>query len=455
MKTARRVFFLLLVLTPAAQAAPVTVQNLRVYSAPDNTRIVFDLSGPLEHRLFQLQDPQRIVIDMDNARLEGALPETGGSGPVLAALRMGAPEAGRLRFVLDLKVATRPRTFVLKPAGPYGHRLVIDLFDVQVLEQEQQSAGVAEPRAARPAEPEARREFVVAIDAGHGGDDPGAIGRRHRTREKDVTLAIARELAKLIAQEPGMRPVLIRDGDYFIKLEKRQELAKKRRADVFVSIHADSMPGRRLSARGSSVYAVSERGATNALAKGLADEENAADWIGGVTPEEMDSDVKKILGDLTLTATIADSLALGADMLTALRAIGPLHSATVAQAGFAVLKSPVPSVLVETAFISNPNEERKLRDRAHQRRIAQGILDGLKRAMPRLIARRGEPAGGIARAAPAGGDREHVVQRGETLSSIARQYNVHIEALRFFNRLGDGAPATGARLRIPSSGGDG
>ena len=189
-----------------------------------------------------------------------------------------------------------------------------------------------------------------------------------------------------------MRPVLIRDGDYFIKLEKRQELAKKRRADVFVSIHADSMPGRRLSARGSSVYAVSERGATNALAKGLADEENAADWIGGVTPEEMDSDVKKILGDLTLTATIADSLALGADMLTALRAIGPLHSATVAQAGFAVLKSPVPSVLVETAFISNPNEERKLRDRAHQRRIAQGILDGLKRAMPRLIARPGEPA---------------------------------------------------------------
>jgi N-acetylmuramoyl-L-alanine amidase len=443
----------------AAQAAEVAVQNLRLWHAPDHTRLVFDLSGPLEHRLFALKDPPRLVVDLENARLEGTLPQETDLGTRLAAIRAGRPEAGVLRVVLDLKDTLHPRSFVLKPAGPYGHRLVIDLYD---------AAGA--PPSARPGRPPATaerttpppaaaREFVVAIDAGHGGEDPGAIGRRYRTREKDVTLAIARELHRLVEATPGMRAVLIRDGDYFIPLHRRTEIARTARADVFISIHADSLPGRSTRARGSSVYALSERGATSALAKALADEENAADWIGGAAPEEADDQLKKVLGDLTKTATIADSLELGADILAALGEIGPLHSDTVAQAGFVVLKSPIPSVLVETAFLSNPDEERKLRDHRFQERLARGIYNGLKRAAPRLIARRAHlPPLDVARAAPPlpapttpppGRVRIHVVQPGETLSAIARRYDVDVEVLRFANDLAGDVLPPGARLQIP------
>lgn len=448
LKVARRFlvrfsFLGLLAAAAAAQASSVAVQNLRLWHAPDHSRLVFDLSGPLEHRLFTLADPPRLVVDLKHASLEGELPAAADLGARLAAVRAGQPEAGVLRFVLELKRELHPRSFVLKPAGPYGHRLVIDLYD----------AAAREPLETKPAMPSPPREFVVAIDAGHGGEDPGAIGRRYRTREKDVTLAIARELYRLVAATEGMRAVLIRDGDYFIPLRGRTERARAARADVFISIHADSLPGRRSRARGSSVYALSERGATSALAKALADEENAADWIGGVAPDEADDQLKKVLGDLTKTATIADSLELGADILAALSEVGPLHSDSVAQAGFAVLKSPIPSVLVETAFLSNPDEERKLRDRRYQQRIARGIYNGLKRAAPRLLARRaGAPTQAAARAdfpVSARAARVHVVQPGETLSAIARRYDVDVEVLRFANDLFGDELLPGARLRVP------
>ncbi|HEY8555522.1 MAG TPA: N-acetylmuramoyl-L-alanine amidase [Burkholderiales bacterium] len=365
-------------LAPLLAHAAVTVNNLRQWRAPDHTRLVFDLSGPLEHRVFTLKDPDRIVVDLDNAELAGPLPELDFSGPLLAGVRSGRPEVGTLRIVLDLKTAVQPRTFVLGPAGQYGHRLVIDLIDSRAAAQEKEA-----PAAREDARAAAKRPFTVAIDAGHGGEDPGAIGRRYRTREKDVTLAIARELARLVDAAPGMRAVLIRDGDYYVGLRERYMKARKHRADLFISIHADAVPGRQAS--GSSVYALSEKGATDAMARLLAERENDADLIGGVSIGEMDDMLAKVLLDLSQTRTIQDSLVFGNDLLSELRQVGPLHSSQVRQAGFMVLKAPdIPSVLVETAFISNPAEERKLRSRAFQRRMAEGIFRGIKRYMARL-----------------------------------------------------------------------
>jgi len=348
---------------------------------------------------------------------------------------------------------------VLKPAGQYGHRLVIDLYDEVVAK----AMPSPEPRAAPPVRQAlAPSDLIVAIDAGHGGEDPGAIGRRYRTREKDVTLAIARELYKLVAATPGMKPVMIRDGDYYVGLRKRIEKAERNDAEVFVSIHADAVPGRQ--ARGSSVYALSLRGATSVLAKILEDKENAADLIGGADLGEMDNVTYKILVDMAQSMVIDDSVVLGADVLSALHGIGSVHHTKVQQAGFMVLKSPkIPSILVETAFISNPDEEKKLRDKTYQRRLAESILKGLKRAMPRLIARRnggGETLQAVAPSplAPAvqsaqtaiSGAREHIVKPGETLSAIARLYDIHVDTLRFLNGIQGNDLAVGTKLLVPA-----
>jgi N-acetylmuramoyl-L-alanine amidase len=440
--------FLLLV-SAATWAEPVTVQHLRVWRAPDHTRIVFDLSGPLEHRLFTLQDPHRIVVDMDNARLQEPLKDVDTGGPLLGAVRVGQPEEGPLRIVLDLKAEARPRSFVLTPAGPYGHRLVIDLHDVKSAEEEKAGPEVITrtPPLIRPV----ARERIVAIDAGHGGEDPGAIGRRYRTFEKNVTLAIARELARLVAREPGMRPVLIRDGDYYVGLKQRFEKARRMRADVFVSIHADAVPSRR--AYGSSVYVLSEKGASNAMARLLADKENASDLIGGVSLNDKDDMLAQVLLDLSHNKTMQDSQGLAQDILAELRGVGPVHMHRVAQAGFAVLKSPdIPSVLVETAFISNPSEEKKLRTPAFQQKLAGSLFRGIKRHLARSPVPVPLP---VQAAIPGGPAREHVVRQGDTLTSIARQYNIHVDALRFINDLWDADLPVGLRLRIPSRQGDG
>lgn len=371
----------ILCLAPLLAHAAVTVQNLRQWRAPDHTRLVFDLSAPLEHRVFTLTDPDRVVVDLDNARLGGPLPELDFSGPLLAAVRTGQPNADTLRIVLDLKTSVQPRTFVLGPAGDYGNRLVIDLIDKRAaLEEEKADAEMQQERETRrkSGRIEAKRPFLVAIDAGHGGEDPGAIGRRYRTREKDVTLAIARDLARLVSANAGMKALLIRNGDYYIGLRERFHRARMHRADLFISIHADALPGGHAS--GSSVYALSEKGATDAMAKIIADKENASDLIGGVSLSDMDDVLAKVLLDLSQTKTIQDSLVLGGDLLTELRRVGPVHTSFVRQAGFVVLKAPdIPSVLVETGFISNPAEERKLRSHRFQREIAQSIFRGIKR----------------------------------------------------------------------------
>ncbi len=450
MKAGRILLLLILWCLPVFAAAPVTVQNLRMWRAPDNTRLVFDLSDSIEHRVFALEGPHRLVIDLDNARFQGSLPEIDPANPILSAFRSGRPEGNTLRFVLDLKRAVKTRSFVLKPAGQYGHRLVVDLIDPQA-EAEETRAAPEEP-AAVPAPsaptifsaPPRQREWVIAIDAGHGGEDPGARGRQYRTREKDVTLAIARELARLVAQEPSLKPVLIRDGDYYIGLRKRFLRAKHERADVFVSIHADAMPGRRI-AYGSSVYALSEKGATSAFASALADRENYADLVGGVSLNDKTDDVRRTLLDLSTDKQIEHSLQLGDDVLAELARIGRVHLSRPAQASFAVLKSPdIPSILVETAFISSPIEEKQLRDSTYQQRIAAAILKGVKR----YLAREGRGAP-MPQQVVSDMPREHVVQVGETLGSIARQYNINLEVLRFLNNLTESEVPIGFRLRLP------
>ena len=440
----------LLLMSATAWGQEVLVQNLRVWRAPDHTRLVFDLTGPVEHRLFTLQNPNRVVIDMDNARLQGKVTDVDTGGPLLGGVRVGQPDSGPMRVVLDLKADADPHSFLLKPAGPYGYRLVIDLNDVKA-EQEEAKAEEKEDRNVAPTVEPVARDRIVAIDAGHGGEDPGATGRRYHTHEKDVTLAIARDLAKLVAQTPGMRPVLIRDGDYYVGLRQRFEKARRARADVFVSIHADAVPGRH--AYGSSVYALSEKGATSAMARFLANSENSSDLIGGVSLSDKDDMLAHVLLDLTHTRTMQDSLTLGDDILAQLRRVGPVHLRHVAQAGFAVLKSPdIPSVLVETAFISNPSEEKKLRTPAFQRRLAASIFRGVKEYLARAPLAPRPAVQANQRTEPA---KTHVVRKGETLTSIAQQYNTNVDTLLFINDLRYGQLPVGMKLRIPQRQGDG
>ncbi|UCH54047.1 MAG: N-acetylmuramoyl-L-alanine amidase [Pseudomonadota bacterium] len=432
------VLSLCLLAATSVSAASVTVQNLRQWRAPDHTRLVFDLTGPLEHRVLVLESPPRIVIDMERAQLDDALPPAEPDNPLLAAVRSGMQDANTLRVVLDLRRAVDPRVFLLPPAGPYGHRLVIDLYPGENGPAVRDGPAPSAPAPKR----QAPREIIIAIDAGHGGEDPGAMGRRYRTREKDITLAVSRELAKLVAATPGMRPVMIRDGDYYVGLRERYLKARRKGADVFVSIHADAIPGGH--AKGSSVYALSERGATSALAKHLADRENFADLVGGVSLDDKDDQLRRVLMDLSQSKTSQYSLELAEAVLNELRRIGPVHSNRINQAGFMVLKSPdIPSVLIETAFISNPTEEKKLRTHAFQQQLASGILAGIKRYLGRNA-----PARTVVASGGPSNVNEHVVRKGETLASIARQYNIHVEALRFINNLGERDPPVGVRLRL-------
>ena len=319
----------------------------------------------------------------------------------------------------------------MAPEGRYGHRLVIEL-----------EAG-GRPTPVLRVDDGMERDLVIAIDAGHGGEDPGAIGRGG-TKEKDVVLAVARRLAAEIDAEPGMRAVLVRTGDYFLRHRDRMERARRHRADLFVSIHADAFKNRR--ARGSSVYVLSQKGATDEAARWLAARENAADLVGGVSLDDKDDMLASVLLDLSQNASIGASLDVGDHVLKRLGHIGRLHKRTVQQAGFLVLKSPdIPSILVETAFISNPEEEQLLRSRTHQARISAAVLSGIREyfyANP--------PPGTWVAHNLHHRPREHVISRGDTLSGIATRYNVSLTALRRFNGLSGDRIRIGQVLRIPT-----
>ncbi|MBN1379659.1 MAG: N-acetylmuramoyl-L-alanine amidase [Gammaproteobacteria bacterium] len=358
---------LVLSLLPHAVFAANEILGFRLSENNEHTRIVFDLSGPVEHSLFTLRDPERVVIDIADVQLSAELPQQVPEAEVLRRIRNAPREGRNLRVVLDLKDRVRPQSFMLRPDDNAGYRLVIDLFGDGPKVVRQVTKTVPSP--------DNLRDVIIAVDAGHGGKDPGAVGNRG-TYEKHVALAIARELAGQINKVRGMKAVLIRDGDYYIGLRERMIKAREHKADLFISIHADAYKDKH--ANGSSVYALSLSGASSEAAQWLANRENSAELIGGVTLDDKDDLVASVLLDLSQNATIQSSLDIGSQILSALGKQGDLHKGNVQQAGFIVLKSPdIPSVLVETAFISNPVEERKLVNKQHQSRIAKSILDGV------------------------------------------------------------------------------
>lgn len=386
---------------PAAAQSGTQITAARTWPAPDYTRITLESQEPIKYSVLSLKDPERLAVDLEDvevtAALSGLTEKIAANDPYIKGMRIGKFKPGVVRLVFDLKSEIKPQVFTLAPVGDYGHRLVIDVYPLEppdpllvFLDKLQASGedGAAPPAAdgkgkgpaaarAAPRRPDAARLIIVVLDPGHGGEDPGALGRRG-THEKNVTLAIAQKLKARIDREPNMRAVLTRDSDYYLPLQTRVEKAQRVRADLFVSIHADAFI--RPHARGASVFALSEKGATSAAASWLANRENAADLIGGVNLQGKDRYLKMTLADLSLTAQINDSLKAGRAVLAELGGINDLHKADVEQAGFAVLKAPdVPSILVETAFISNPEEELRLRSTAYQTKVAEAIFNGIKR----------------------------------------------------------------------------
>jgi N-acetylmuramoyl-L-alanine amidase len=353
----------------AHAAKPVTIKEVRLWAGPDGTRLVFDLSEPVEHSVLTLDNPDRVVVDIPGGVIDSAraLPE--GQGFV-KQLRAAEQPNGDLRVVVDLSSPAEPRTFAVGPQQTYGHRLVMDLTP---------SSKTATPTTlsvVKAAADAHGRDIVVAIDAGHGGVDPGSVGKRG-TYEKHVTLAIARRLKERIDREPGMRAILTRDNDMFVEHRERIARARRQQADMFVSIHADSYTNR--SVAGSSVYVLSARGASDESARWLADRENSADLIGGVKLDDKDSVLASVLLDLSQGASMSASVDAAEKVMHELYKIGNITNRGVKHAGFLVLKSPdIPSMLVETAFISNPVEEARLIDAKHQQRLAEAIHQGVR-----------------------------------------------------------------------------
>ena len=386
-------FFLLLCNLPAFAADDIVAT--RIWPSPEYTRITVESATLLQYEQMILQNPERIVVDLKNIylgkALEGLTSQVKEEDSIIKSIRVGQFNPKVSRIVIDLKGTAKVKVFSLDPIEPYKHRLVIDVYPenydalaslLKQLEDETYQASdevitkdevKPEPGINKQPKPE---PIIVAIDAGHGGEDPGARGKRG-TKEKVVVLKIAKKLKALIDAEKNMKAVLIRDGDYFVPLATRVKKARAAKADIFVSIHADAFKKRSVS--GSGVYALSDRGASSAFAKFLANQENEADLIGGVSIDDKDPILAKTLLDLSQSATINDSLRLGKQVLLEIKKVNNLHKKYVEQAGFAVLKAPdIPSILVETAFISNPEEEKNLRSTAFQNKLAKSILLGIK-----------------------------------------------------------------------------
>jgi N-acetylmuramoyl-L-alanine amidase len=354
---------------PALAKSKATLTGIRIsQSADDHTRVVFDLSGDFEHSLFTLTDPYRIVIDLKDTRKSEAIEINRVSTNLMSGLRSASKNNGRLRVVLDLHAKVRPRSFELKPDGKSGHRLVIDLHATNLSPTPIKTSQQDRSRA--------KKQFVIALDPGHGGRDPGAIGKRG-TREKDIALAVAKKMKTLINRTPGYRAILTRDADRYITLRNRVKKARQAEADIFISLHADSF--HKSNVKGASVYALSLHGASSEAARWIAKKENSSDLIGGISLDDKDDLIASVLLDLSQTATIQDSLELGSDVLLHLGKISRLNNRKVQQAGFAVLKAPdMPSILIETAFLSNPSEEMKLRSPKHQHKLAKAVFSGIR-----------------------------------------------------------------------------
>lgn len=428
----------------AAPADAARVERLRVHAAPDHTRVVLDLSGPARFEQFTLSGPDRLVLDLEGSQSAlASLPALDDTR--IRAIRTAPRDGDDLRVVLELERALRPRVFSLAPIADYGHRLVVDLFEPEA--RRAQPAPTMTPASPPPGDPSTRRDVVVAIDAGHGGEDPGALGPGG-VREKDVVLAISRRLDRLFDETPGFRGELIRTGDYYVPLRGRTERARAMGADLFVSIHADAF--RTAQPRGASVYALSRRGATSEMARWLAESESQSDLIGGVgSLADRDPVLAEVLLDISMDGTLRLSMDAGERVLARLGETKRLHSRTLHQAGFVVLKSPdIPSILVETGFISNPREARELASADHQRGIARAIHEGIRAHLEQspppgtlLAWRRDNP----------GAEQRYTIVEGDTLSGIAARFGVRTTRLKRANDLASDVIRVGQVLVIPTS----
>lgn len=448
----------LLIWAASLVAAPGPVNSLkdiRIWAGPDHTRVVFDLSGAASHRVFVLDSPHRVVVDISGTDRPDIMKGTRRGKGLVQTVRTGVRKGNNLRVVLDLTEKAVPNSFLLPPSSRYGHRLVVDLQypnakpDDLIIPQTPPNVARQAPGSGSGVKPE-YKPIVIAIDPGHGGEDPGAVGPRG-TKEKHVALQIGRRLAKKINAQPGMRAVMIRDGDYYIGLRQRTLKARGSQADLFVSIHADAHGNR--SANGSSVYVLSQRGASSEYARSLAERENAADLVGGVQltgRDDRDAFLLSVLQDTSLEA----SFDAAGRVLKEMGKINRLHKKDVQQAGFVVLKSPdIPSMLVETAFISNRREEKNLASRDHQEKIANAIMEGITgyfasyRPARAVTASAGEYAD-VGDVQPAS-DLEYIVQRGDTLGRIATAYSISLRELKRANDLRSDRIKVGQVLRIP------
>ncbi|TLM77974.1 N-acetylmuramoyl-L-alanine amidase [Microbulbifer harenosus] len=410
------------------------VEGVRLWRAPDHTRLVFDLDGPAEHKLFTLQNPDRVVIDVSGATLGASMDDLPLAETPISGVRYATKDKRDLRVVLDLKQPVNPRSFALRRHESLPDRLVIDLHDRDKVEEKTIEQVTDE------------RKILIAIDAGHGGEDPGALGPGG-VREKDVVLAISRELHRVIGREPGFTAKLVRTGDYYIPLRDRVKKGRQLKADLFVSIHADAFT--RKEARGAGVYVVSSRGATSETARFLAQRENESDLIGGagsLSLSDKDDTLAGVLLDLAMTATMNSSLDIGSSVLSSIGSFTHLHKKKVEQANFSVLRNPdVPSILVETGFITNPDEARRLRDPSFQKRMAEKLGEGIVahfRSRP--------PAGSWLASNGSRTDRKHTIARGDTLSGIAARYNISVGDLKKANGMETSMIRVGQTLTIPS-----
>ncbi len=436
-----RLLLCLTLLLGGIAPALADVQEVRVWQSPDKTRLVFDLSAPSEHKIFTLNNPDRVVIDLDNARLNADLGGLDTRSTSIRKLRSGTRNQKDLRIVIDVAEPVSASSFPLAPNDVYpNYRLVVDL------EQSNKARAVVPVKKADDGYDDNKRDIIIAIDAGHGGEDPGAIGYG-RTKEKNVVLAVAKELERLLKAERGFAPFMVRTGDYYIGLRERTNRARKANADFFVSIHADAF--KYASARGSSVYMLSERGATSEAARWLADKENESDLVGGVSLEDKEDHLAMTLLDLSMTHKRNASVQLGNSILGQMGQISTLHKKQVEEAAFVVLKAPdIPALLVETGFISNPQEARKLADKRYQQKLARAIFTGVTGYF-RTHPPRGTLLAAEKETAPV--FSTYVIRSGDTLSEIAVRRGIAVSDLRRLNDLKNDQLRIGQRIKIPNT----
>ncbi|MDA0281507.1 MAG: N-acetylmuramoyl-L-alanine amidase [Proteobacteria bacterium] len=430
------------------------VEEVRVWRAPDHTRLVFDLSGEVEYKLFTLDNPARVVIDIEGSSLVGDLSRLDFSESPISGMRSAIRDGDTLRMVIDLVVEVEPRSFTLAPNSEQGDRLVVDLYDESLSADVPRNTSTVSSNSTSAVRGDERRNIIVAISAGHGGEDPGGIGFDGKLREKNITLKIARALFDQLERMPGYTPIMIRDGDYYVELRRRSEIAREKRADLFVAVHTDWY--RTSRANGLTIYALSGDRADRENSRRVAQKENNADLLGGVGGDldlsSWDDDVALTLVSLQMAWSMEQSLIAGTRVLESLDGITRLRRDKVQQASLEVLKSPdIPSMLIETGYLTNPDEARRLNTSAFQQKLALGIAQGVMNyfydAPPQGSLVAWQKANGVV---PMPGT--YRVKRGDSLSVIAQRYNVSLAELKSVNSISSNTIHVGQELTIPGVG---